>query len=82
MSDSVFDVINRRFISGNSTCVERAHITKSEWDELTSLQSEVERLRGRCGELESDMDVISQIAQHPPTDRAILRIAEKVGGDN
>lgn len=52
MSDSVFDVINRRFVSGNSTCVERAHVTQPEWQELTRIQSEVGRLRGRYGELE------------------------------
>ena len=34
MSESIVDVINRRFTSGNSVSVERVHINLNEWNAL------------------------------------------------
>lgn len=49
MSDSIFDVIDRRFMSGNSVCVERVHIKSDEWAdlkyELFAAREENERVR-------------------------------------
>ena len=76
MSDLI-EKIERRLKSANSVPVERTYITADEWaaiaktlreklsesGEITRLQSEVEMLRGRCGELSNLCERLQHCAQ-------------------
>ncbi|WP_405418725.1 hypothetical protein [Marinobacter flavimaris] len=82
MSDSIFDVIDRRFMSGNSVCVERVHIKSDEWTdlkyELFAAREESERVR------QASLDVMMHFGDMKATkekldadlDRALARVAE------
>lgn len=75
MSDSIFDVIDRRFMSGNSVCVERVHIKSDEWTdlkyELFAAREENERLR------KANQDCVAWgKACKADLDRALARVAE------
>ena len=82
MSDSIFDVIDRRFMSGNSVSVERVHIKSDEWTdlkyELFAARKENERVR------QASLDVMMHFGDTKATkdkleadlDRALARVAE------
>ena len=78
MSDSIFDVIDRRFMSGNSVSVERVHIKSDEWTdlkyELFAAREENERLR------KANQDCAAwEKACKADLDRALARVAELEG---
>mgnify|MGYP003134042340 CR=1 FL=1 len=82
MSDSIFDVIDRRFMSGNSVSVERVHIKSDEWTdlkyELFAAREENERVR------QASLNVMMHFGDMKATkdkleadlDRALARVAE------
>ena len=82
MSDSIFDVIDRRIMSGNSVCVERVHIKSDEWTdlkyELFAAREENERVR------QASLDVMMHFGDMKATkekleadlDRALAKVAE------
>ena len=85
MSDSIFDVIDRRFMSGNSVSVERVHIKSDEWTdlkyELFAARKENERVR------QASLDVMMHFGDMKATkdkleadlDRALARVADAIG---
>ena len=85
MSDSIFDVIDRRFMSGNSVSVERVHIKSDEWTdlkyELFAARKENERVR------QASLDVMMHFGDTKATkdkleadlDRALARVADAIG---
>ena len=85
MSDSIFDVIDRRFMSGNSVCVERVHIKSDEWTDLKyeifAAREENERVR------QANLDVMMHFDDMKTTkemleaelDSALARVADAIG---
>jgi hypothetical protein len=85
VSDSIFDVIDRRFMSGNSVSVERVHIKSDEWTdlkyELFAARKENERVR------QASLDVMMHFGDTKATkdkleadlDRALARVADAIG---